>query len=341
MGTVIYNKKMTKETLFFNANIYSKYRAELMGVATLFIILCHMPAQSVAMPSIMARIIGSAGFGCDIFLFLSGMGMWYSMESVRKGDINIFKWYYKRYIRIIIPYLLIVIPICFIHKNDFITTIIRATGFDYFVFKYALWFVSCILVLYLITPIIDKLLTSSIKWVYCFILIVPCLLFFYINLGDGIINNWQFVISRFPSYFIGYTLGYNIKNHRMISITNMIVLPLILYCILYFFNHKMGCNFTLFWLQGIPIMTITTLLLSKINNSKINSTLSFLGKLSLESYATNVLVLPLMKSWSWSINGFSINWGNWTFYIVGTILCLLISWIVNQFSKIILNRIIH
>ena len=57
----------------FNLDLVSKYRTELMGVATILIILCHMPAHGVAMPSILKTIIAHGGTGCDIFLLLSGL----------------------------------------------------------------------------------------------------------------------------------------------------------------------------------------------------------------------------------------------------------------------------
>lgn len=326
--------------MYFNLNILSRYRTELMGMATLMIIVCHLPAQGVVMPSVMARIIGSGGIGCDVFLFLSGMGMWFSMASVRNGKTSLAGWYWKRYIRILVPYLIIVILVCVSDGNSIMAILIHATGFDFFVYRLALWFVSCILLLYVLTPFIDQWLTSAGRWQWLALLIVLCMAFAYIDFGDGMIQNWQFVISRFPSYFIGYLLAGDIKAGKRISVLWMVVLPLAFYIVLYILNHRLGCNFSLFWLQGIPVMTIAVLLLSKLNIGKLNSVLAFLGAISLESYATNVLVLPRMKSWSWSVADFDLNPGNWTFYIVGTVICLSISVIVNRVSKMIINKML-
>ncbi len=334
---IIINKNMSG--MYFNSNVFSRYRAELMGIATLMIIMCHLPAQGVVMPSVMARIIASGGIGCDVFLFLSGMGMWYSMNSVRSGKVSIFRWYLKRYIRILVPYLMIVIPVCVSNGNSILEILIHATGFDFFVYRLALWFVSCILLLYVLTPLIDWLFMSACRWLWLSLLTVLCITFAYMDLGDGIIQNWQFVISRFPSYFIGYLLAGDIKESKHISVQWMIVLPLVLYIILYILNHRFGCNFSLFWLQGIPVMTIAVLVLSKLNTSKLNTVLAFLGTISLESYATNVLVLPRMKSWSWSVADIDLNPGNWTFYIIGTVICLIVSMIVNRVSKMLINKI--
>ena len=58
-----------------------------MGIATLLIIACHAPVYGVAMPQWMNVILGSGGFGVDIFLFLSGMGIYNSyMKNKGAGE---------------------------------------------------------------------------------------------------------------------------------------------------------------------------------------------------------------------------------------------------------------
>ena len=53
----------------------SRYRGELMGAAIVFIILFHVPlARSDAFFGL--RRCGN--IGVDMFLFLSGIGLWYS-----------------------------------------------------------------------------------------------------------------------------------------------------------------------------------------------------------------------------------------------------------------------
>lgn len=70
--------------MIFNLGIFSKYRTELMGVATGLIILCHMPAHGVAMPGPLTMLLSHGGAGCDMFLFLSGLGMYCSLTSRRQ-----------------------------------------------------------------------------------------------------------------------------------------------------------------------------------------------------------------------------------------------------------------
>ena len=53
----------------------SKYRGELMGAAMLFIILFHV---SLPRNDLFFGLRRMGNIGVDIFLFLSGVGLWYA-----------------------------------------------------------------------------------------------------------------------------------------------------------------------------------------------------------------------------------------------------------------------
>lgn len=316
----------------FNINIYSKYRTELMGVATLLIIICHAPAYNVIMPQWLSTILSNGGFGVDIFLFLSGMGIYNSyMSNLKKG--NVFYWLFKRYMRIIIPYILIVLPLFIwnpwnINRN-IISYIIELSGFGAIGEHSPLWFISCILVLYILTPILSLLLKNKYKWIWLAVLSIACFFYAY---SPSHRNIWHFMMQRWPSYFLGFALSPYIKKGEKHSAWYFIILPLILYTVLYILNHKANTHFSLFWLQGISIMTVSVLIINTLNNNKLNSLLAFMGIISLESYITNEYLLRALATFPWTINGYDINPGNWSFYIGGTIICLIISKIANETS---------
>lgn len=90
-----------------NLGDLSRYRTELMGLSALLILICHSTAY-IDMPSIVVYALSVANIGVDLFLFLSGMGMWYSLQklhvtfcdvqnqSVDSGGWIIY-WYLNRY----------------------------------------------------------------------------------------------------------------------------------------------------------------------------------------------------------------------------------------------------
>ena len=90
----------------YNLRVLSTYRTELMGFATLLIIICHAPANGVAMPALLDKILRWGGIGVDIFLFCSGLGMYFSLQK----NTNWKRWYIHRYLRLLVPFLLFAIP---------------------------------------------------------------------------------------------------------------------------------------------------------------------------------------------------------------------------------------
>ena len=57
---------------------FSKYRSALMGAAMLFVMFFH-----VTMPKsyMMYGVVRCGNIGVDMFLFLSGIGLWYSWTA--------------------------------------------------------------------------------------------------------------------------------------------------------------------------------------------------------------------------------------------------------------------
>lgn len=69
----------------------SQYRTELMGVATLLVMFGHSAANGVVMPGWMESLCGLASVGVDIFLLVSGLGLYYSLrraELTNQGGGN-------------------------------------------------------------------------------------------------------------------------------------------------------------------------------------------------------------------------------------------------------------
>ena len=65
----------------FKAQEISQYRTELMGIATLLVIFGLSEGNGVVMPAWMESLCGLASVGVDIFLLVSGLGLWYSLQK--------------------------------------------------------------------------------------------------------------------------------------------------------------------------------------------------------------------------------------------------------------------
>ena len=59
-----------------------------MGIATLLVIFGHSAGNGVAMPIWMEALCGIASVGVDIFLFVSGFGLWYSLTNLKADNLS-------------------------------------------------------------------------------------------------------------------------------------------------------------------------------------------------------------------------------------------------------------
>lgn len=147
----------------FNLSYLSKYRTELMGIAALMVISIHAVDYGVAMPTILSKVMGYGWLGVDLFLFLSGIGIYYSLSKKHtlKG------WYKKRLIRIFVPYTLIQIPFwsyrLITHEFDLKSELLNFSTINFWLEHSGAWYVALLFPLYLLAPGFRLFLTRGVK----------------------------------------------------------------------------------------------------------------------------------------------------------------------------------
>ncbi|NDV78384.1 acyltransferase family protein [Dysgonomonas sp. 511] len=141
----------------------SRYRAQLMGIAILSILLYHIPHEWYHVDFPLSLIKHYFYFGSDTFLFLSGFGVYFAYTKRR----NNLKEFYLRRIRRILPYVYPVILVTgialfYLGEVNLFEFIQIITLFDYLIagFLYN-WFVPVILFFYLISPLLIKFLSKK------------------------------------------------------------------------------------------------------------------------------------------------------------------------------------
>lgn len=60
-------------TRSYNTLLISKYRTELMGLATIMILLCHAKPNGVILPDIILKLMGLGQYGVNIFFFFQDL----------------------------------------------------------------------------------------------------------------------------------------------------------------------------------------------------------------------------------------------------------------------------
>ena len=133
--------------------LFSKYRTQLMGIAALFIIFCHANSYGVALPNSIEKIFGFGNIGVDIFLFLSGLGCYYSLKNTK---INSFRWILKRYRRIAVPYLIVQLVFLFYFmcqpRFSLVAWLYEISTLAYWTKHIGCWYVAFLIPVYAITP---------------------------------------------------------------------------------------------------------------------------------------------------------------------------------------------
>lgn len=304
----------------FHVSDISQYRTELMGVATLLVIFGHSAGNGVAMPGWMESLCGLASVGVDIFLLVSGLGLWYSL---RKSDLTdrggVLAWYRRRYARILVPYLLIslVVNILAITRGSktITTAILDITTINYWLNHRSAWFVAMLIPLYAITPLHDYI-CRKVKnpllfnlYVICSILVISCIPNTIDNIAlHRLIDNVLFVIFHLPAFFVGFMIAPLAKNGKEVSWVWMSVVPITVVILL----KVLGIGY---W-PGFLFLPFTGILciVFRYCGRIVMGIFNFFGNISLESYLLNGAVGSWIIAYLPMIYESSVNKGNYLHY---------------------------
>lgn len=146
----MFSKKYTKGLL--------EYRAELMGVGALGVLLTHSNGI-VNWPSFFQPVVNYGGLGVYIFMFLSGIGMWFSLNS-RSENVDIKSFYIRRWEKVFIPYLLIAgVWYCIkyiVIEHSIGSFLFELSTLSYWIEHKGAWYVAALVPIYLIYPFFYK-----------------------------------------------------------------------------------------------------------------------------------------------------------------------------------------
>ena len=145
----------------------STYRSELMGWSILWIMMLHFTFNQITPLGFVAQY----GFaGVEIFLFVSGLGLFYSLE--RDKDLGFF--YKKRLFRIFPTYYFLgIFASLSLFHDDILSYFFRYTTIGFWTGGiYWEWYIPSLIILYLLVPIFKLLLDKNI--LYIVIIIIIC-----------------------------------------------------------------------------------------------------------------------------------------------------------------------
>ncbi|MGI6222669.1 MAG: acyltransferase family protein [Prevotella sp.] len=316
----------------------SRFRGELMGLAMIFIVLFH-----VALPRSDAffglRRIGN--IGVDMFLFLSGIGLWFSWMS--HPDARRF---YLRRLQRIYPAWLVVACVYYIpnylHHLGRSTSLFDLMGdiaFDWdfwFNADLTFWYIPATMMLYLFAPAYMELIRRHpvYRWSVV-VMICWCILVQWVTPIHNALGHLEIFWSRVPIFFLGINMGESVRQRQQLdgeSIWLILLTFVMTLAASIFLEQNRHGAFPLFVerMLYIPLTVTAILLLNRVLRRTpqwFNRGLAFVGAVSLEAYLIHAgFVIPWLNH---------LRLGYWTTFLSCCAITLpaswLLHWILNKF----------
>lgn len=308
-------------------------RTQIMGLAILLIMLSHSVVKYKGWHWGEGGhfILDFGVIGVDLFLLVSGFGLYYSIMST-KGT----KAFYKKRLKRILPgYWFVIIlyqVISFVHFGFRYKTLcdliieLTTIGFWLSLFKFSnpYWYISGILFLYIITPFLVRIINDNWnKWRKILLLIVLSAFFVNTIITSFVHGCYYLLFSRVPIFVIGLILGRFSYYHSHVQINKQSIcfISIILFLVMWllcckysvFIHYALG--YGIVFATFILIIPGLLLLVYYLNCLKLcSSILFFMGSISLELYLCHGLEYRLM-----SLFGIEHNIAVSILFFIGTI----------------------
>lgn len=323
------------------ANI-SRFRAEQMGAAMLFVILFHV-ALDRGDPFYGLRRCGNVGV--DIFLFLSGVGLWFSW--VKTPDV--LRFYRRRLLRIVPTWIVVATAFYlpdYLGARRFSHSIVDLIGditinWDFWLHdELTFWYVPAIMALYLVAPWYMRLIQSRpvYRWLPL-LMVIWCVMVQWVLPIHHAVGHIEIFWSRVPIFFIGINFGEMVRTRRQLS-SDAVWLLLVTFLMtfgtcLYLEQVRHG-QFPLFVerMLYIPFTVCTVLVMNRIFRRTpqwVNRLFRFVGALSLEAYLIHIhFVLVYVQPY---------HLGYWLTFLVTVAITLPIAWLLQRLIGLVTARL--
>lgn len=340
------------------ANI-SRFRGELMGTAMLFIILFHvgLPRHDLFFG---LRRMGNVGV--DIFLFLSGVGLWYSWSKLRgwsespmntvgrpasvpavapmtlKQALKTFYW--RRLLRIYPAWLIMAgafyVP-DFLTRRWYSTSLIDLIGdltinWDFWLHnELTFWYIPATMMLYLFAPPYMELIRRHpiYRWLPV-VMIMWCILVQWVTPIHHAVGHLEIFWSRVPIFFIGINMGESVKRKHTVDGAGIWMIILMFVMTLassIFLEQVRHGQFPLFIerMLYIPLTVTSILLLNRIFRrlpAWLNRCFAMVGALSLEAYLIHYQFILIHLE--------RLGWTYWPTFLMCVAITLPAAWLLHQ-----------
>lgn len=320
----------------------SRFRAEQMGAAMLFVILFHV-ALDRGDPFYGLRRCGNVGV--DIFLFLSGVGLWFSW--VKTPDV--LRFYRRRLLRIVPTWLVVATAFYlpdYLGARRFSRSLVDLIGditlnWDFWLHdELTFWYVPAIMALYLVAPWYMRLVQSRpvYRWLPL-LMVIWCVMVQWVLPIHHAVGHIEIFWSRVPIFFIGINFGEMVRMRRQLpgeAVWLLLITFLMTFGTCLYLEQVRHGHFPLFVerMLYIPFTVCTVLVMNRIFRRMpqwVNSSFRFVGALSLEAYLIHIhFVLVYVQPY---------HLGYWPTFLVTVAITLPIAWLLQRLIGLLTARL--
>lgn len=313
--------------------IISEQRKPLMGIAIVLIMLYH---SAIVIPiDALEPIVRNGDIGVEMFALLSGLGVFFSLS---KNDDTLA--YYKRRLARILPsFLLVAVPFglfsVFHYNASWAHFFSLITGVSTFKGDYTFWFVSFVLVFYLVSPFLFKVVRKTkAKFLISFFSLIICFLVSFIVKKSTDSLMW---IPRFAVFPLGMQIGHMVIGEKRTNRTSHIALIasmsflLLSFAILSVMDIRLlDIRYLVFFVLIVPI----TFCFASIFDicPPASRLFSLFGGISLELYLVHEHVcIPIARL---------LSSNQVVVFVIALVMAYIMAWLLSRISKMISSAMI-
>ncbi|MBR2787798.1 MAG: acyltransferase [Erysipelotrichaceae bacterium] len=319
----------------FNFNSISKSRSFLMGLAALKVVAYHSGigfhlkdgggiSHVLYILGYEAYVIKSIGqIGVDIFLFVSAIGLYYSLR--KNSDVSSF--YQRRFKRILPEYLIVfLIWLLLFQREGILSVLKKITGITFLTEGYLdNWYFVLLFFLYLVYPFHFSLKEKYGKKADMAAIAVSLVISFVVSrIAPVLFEHTEIAFRRLPVFFAGSLIADDVYQKRTISAVYLLILVPVLFLSFRYFAAE-GNEGTVFYRYVGSIVAICLVFLFSYvyalpeKHGVFGKLIDAFGAYSLEAYLLYEKVLTVL------IGAFGRE-HDVAIALIGFAICLLLSW---------------
>ena len=286
----------------------SEKRNILYGLGIFWIVLFHINdtfREYINFNWTLSFIIENGNVGVDVFLFLSGVSMYFFSKKIRLSKDNILTFYKSRISKIIKIYFFVCIPVLILRLvfGGFTFSIFLKELFFVNYHVNCFWYLLAIVICYLIYPIFYYIINRKRKWfsigvglVALYIFLLALFSYFF---SDQFLYS-EVLTTRIPIFALGSFCGPFVYNKQKVNTAFLFFILLILVGkgpILYFLSHfptieVFSALYTrlLMGLEGMGFIFLSVIIIPYFEKTKIVDFFKFLGTFTLELYVVHLSI---------------------------------------------------